>query len=79
MAADELRRQADDFLELEKLIPAIGRSQNRRSPANTAVNPEFSSPLINSDDNEIYNDDAFDEYDTKNKYIVGDTDKSRRT
>ncbi|MDA1099045.1 MAG: NYN domain-containing protein [Proteobacteria bacterium] len=30
MAADELRRQADVFLDLEKLIPEISRNGNRR-------------------------------------------------
>ena len=79
MAADELRRQADEFLELEKLIPAIGRSQNRRPPEKIEVNPEFSSLPIKSSENEFYNEDVFDEYGTKDDYIEGDTDESRQT
>jgi len=79
MAADELRRQADEFLELEKLIPEIGRSQNRRSLENVEVNPEFPSPRIHSGHNEFYNDEGFEQYDTKDDYIEGHIDKSRQT
>ena len=79
MAADELRRQADEFLELEKLIPEIGRSQNRRPPQNVEADLGNSATPENSDDNENYNDEAFGEYDTKDGYFESCTDKSHRT
>ena len=46
MAADELRRQADDFLELEKLIPEIGRGQNRKLPGKFDENLEKSMKIV---------------------------------
>ncbi|MDP7545964.1 MAG: NYN domain-containing protein, partial [Alphaproteobacteria bacterium] len=61
MAADELRRQADIFLELEKLIPEISRSGNRRlAPAAPA---EARQPSVSSGNNEDHYADDGDDYD----------------
>jgi uncharacterized LabA/DUF88 family protein len=40
MLADELRRQADSFMELEQLAPRICR-ENLRPPPNNAVNEDY--------------------------------------
>ncbi|GLQ07368.1 NYN domain-containing protein [Sneathiella chinensis] len=54
MIADELRRQADFFIELKELAPKIGRAVSQR----------------NDDDNYHYEDDFgddFDDYDSREK------------
>ena len=79
MAADELRRQADEFLELEKLIPEIGRSQNRKLPGNLDENSENSATPAYSDEDDFYNDVAFDEYNNKDEDVEIYSDKNDRT
>lgn len=53
MIADELRRQADHFLELSSLYKEIGRSSNSQSPKienmDTSSIDEESSPIIEDD------------------------------
>ena len=65
MAADELRRQADIFLELEKLIPEISRNGNRRltpAPSEAAgAATQSDAPVTPGDD--TYADDDDDDYD----------------
>jgi uncharacterized LabA/DUF88 family protein len=41
MVADELRRQADDFIELSELAPLIARAPAERSPRGTAGNGDL--------------------------------------
>jgi uncharacterized LabA/DUF88 family protein len=50
MAADELRRQADVFLELNDMIGSIGRrlpQQNTKEPSNKIDDPESSENVAN--------------------------------
>jgi hypothetical protein len=46
MVADELRRQADDFVELAELAPLIARNPSERTPrtAGTGDMPSEESP-----------------------------------
>ena len=53
MVADELRRQADNFLELADLAPAISRAP--QAPRHAVAEPE--------DDDDAYFDDELDEID----------------
>lgn len=51
MVADELRRQADNFIELQDLQPAIARSIAHREDRNAPAGPpaaEMSDPLLQS-------------------------------
>jgi hypothetical protein len=43
MVADELRRQADDFVELAELAPLIARNPSERTPR-AAGNGEMPGP-----------------------------------
>ena len=76
MAADELRRQADEFLELANLMPQISRSQNRREaePADT-VNSDHRIISDNSDD-AFYDNDGFSGDEANDEPIVDDSDKN---
>jgi len=42
MVADELRRQADDFIELSELAPLIARSPSERAPRPAVANGDAS-------------------------------------
>lgn len=53
MIADELRRQADQFIELETLRDVVGRSHSDRPAA----------PIRNDDDDYEYDDEDDDEFD----------------
>lgn len=53
MIADELRRQADQFVDLDTLRGAIGRNQDARNQA----------PLPADDDDEYYDDEDEDDVD----------------
>jgi hypothetical protein len=71
MAADELRRQADVFLELEKLIPEISRPGNRRpvtAPSQTAGNNQAADLIDDGQDS----DDGFGDYDDDDEYYGDD-------
>ena len=62
MAADELRRQADVFLELEKLIPEISRPGNRR-PVSPPTQRGAKDKTSGTADDGQYSDDGFGDYD----------------
>ena len=76
MAADELRRQADVFLELETLIPEISRSGNRRvAPAPSSEGREDRQPpVLSGPQDDHYADDGDDDYDAFGDY---DDDESQ--
>jgi|TARA_B100000959_G_C14983625_1_gene624574 uncharacterized LabA/DUF88 family protein len=74
MAADELRRQADVFLELEKLIPQISRAGNRQPVAAGKLAEPKPSPL-SDDEDANYADDAYGDYD--DHYADYDDDESK--
>lgn len=76
MAADELRRQADVFLELEKLIPEISRTGNRQAvPAATSKKSvEAPAAQVQNDD---YSDDAYGDYDEDDDYADYDDGESQ--
>ncbi|MBV41188.1 MAG: NYN domain-containing protein [Rhodospirillaceae bacterium] len=74
MAADELRRQADVFLELEKLIPQISRVGNRQPAAAGKLAEPKQSPL-SDDEDAHYADDAYGDYD--DHYADYDDDESK--
>ena len=57
MAADELRRQADVFLELEKLIPEISRTGNRQAVPAATSKKSVEAPAAQGQ-NDDYSDDA---------------------
>jgi hypothetical protein len=48
MVADELRRQADDFIELAELAPLIARNPSERAPRPALVDEAPSEALIRS-------------------------------
>ncbi|MBL6951458.1 MAG: NYN domain-containing protein [Alphaproteobacteria bacterium] len=65
MAADELRRQADVFLELEKLMPEISRNSNRRltpSTPNEATQPAVPAEPIDGHYADDGDDDDYDDF-----------------
>ncbi len=75
MAADELRRQADVFLELEKLIPHIARAGNRRPAAPAgAASADSSRPPVAEQTDEQYADDGYDDYEDEDDYGEGGGD-----
>ena len=76
MAADELRRQADVFLELETLIPEISRSGKRRvAPAPSSEGREDRQPpVLSGPQDDHYADDGDDDYDAFGDY---DDDESQ--
>ena len=75
MAADELRRQADVFLELEKLIPEISRNGNRRpAPAPSGEGREGRQPpVLSAPQDEHFTDDDDDDYDEFGDYDDGES------
>jgi uncharacterized LabA/DUF88 family protein len=76
MAADELRRQADIFLELEKLIPHIARAGNRQPvPASKAADAKPAPAPAGNDDH--YSDDAYGDYDDDDDYTDYDDGESQ--
>ncbi|MBT3373338.1 MAG: NYN domain-containing protein [Rhodospirillaceae bacterium] len=75
MAADELRRQADVFLELEKLIPHISRAGNRQPIPASKTSGAKSSPEAGTD--EHYSDDAFGDYDDDDEFADYDDGESQ--
>jgi len=50
MVADELRRQADRFLELADLMPQIARDPSRRRPAESRKPAELEEEYVDYDD-----------------------------
>lgn len=71
MAADELRRQADIFLELEQLVPEISRTGNRRlAPAAPAEGKRLP---IHAGPNDDHNTDDSDDYDDYGDYDDGES------
>lgn len=79
MAADELRRQADEFLELEKLIPEISRASNRRPApvAKPASDSKHATSEIQAEQHDDqYADDGFDEYDDDDDFDDYDESQS---
>lgn len=57
MAADELRRQADDFIELRDLADEIKRARSASRPA-----PDSAAVPAEEYDDEDYDDDEYDEF-----------------
>jgi uncharacterized LabA/DUF88 family protein len=45
MVADELRRQADDFIELAELAPLIARNPSERTPRRAAANGDVAEEV----------------------------------
>ena len=62
MAADELRRQADEFLELENLMPEISRGGIRRPPVDVGMSVGDVTTSTDTPQVEFYEDDGFDDY-----------------
>lgn len=60
MVADELRRQADAFLELQDLIPVIGRDPSFRQQQQQENNIEPASGEYDDDDYDDYEDEYDD-------------------
>jgi len=50
MIADELRRQADNFIELQDIIPKISRSQSARPPVRDDDDDDFEDDEDEEDD-----------------------------
>ncbi|MFP6747513.1 MAG: NYN domain-containing protein [Alphaproteobacteria bacterium] len=74
MAADELRRQADVFLELEQLIPEISRAGNRRTAAPAGENrADDGRRAVAAPDGEPLADDGYDDYDDEDDYDDGES------
>jgi uncharacterized LabA/DUF88 family protein len=49
MVADELRRQADDFIELSELAPLIARNPSERAARPAVSNTPNTDPLDDGD------------------------------
>jgi hypothetical protein len=74
MAADELRRQADVFMELEQLIPEISRAGNRRTAAPAGEKPAADTRReVAAPNSEPYADDGYDDYDDEDDYDDGES------
>ena len=71
MVADELRRQADVFLELEKLIPEISRNSNRRSAPGLPTGAR--QQLIPAGENDDHYADDGDDYEEFGDYDDGES------
>ncbi len=71
MAADELRRQADVFLELEKLIPEISRNSNRQSAPGLPTGAR-QQPIPAGENDDHYADDG-DDYEEFGDYDDGES------
>ena len=76
MAADELRRQADVFLELEKLIPEISRTGNRQAVPAATSKKSVEAPAAQGQ-NDDYSDDAYGDYDEDDDYADYDDGESQ--
>jgi len=68
MAADELRRQADRFIDLQDLFDQIGRGQKRHEPQVTAENGQ----VRGNDQAHQLTEDNFDEDDGNQSTSTGD-------
>ena len=79
MRPDLLVYDLREFLELEKLIPEIGRGQNRKLPGKFNENLENATTPASSDEDDFYNDGAFEEYNTKDEDIANYSDKTYQT
>ncbi len=77
MAADELRRQADEFLELEKLIPEISRTGNRRLQQEPDKGADDAHNAPSDTEERHFPDDAYDEYEDEDNYEDYDNGESQ--
>ena len=78
MAADELRRQADEFLELENLMPEISRGGNRRPPVDVGMSVGDVTTPTDTPQVEFYEDDGFDDYTDEDEYTENLGDEGQR-
>ena len=70
MIADELRRQADNFIELQRITKDIARQMHdpQRMPQKTSKAAHRQSDFRDQDD--MYSDDDYDDYDGDDEAIV---------
>jgi len=78
MAADELRRQADEFLELEKMMPEISRGSIRRPPADVAIPVGDVTTPEDPPQVEYYEDDDFEDYNDEDNFTENFGDEGQR-
>ena len=78
MAADELRRQADEFLELENLMPEISRSGIRRPPVDVGMSVGDVTTSTDTPQVEFYEDDGFDDYNDEDDITENFGDEGQR-
>ena len=78
MAADELRRQADEFLELENLMPEISRRGNRRPPLDVGMSVGDVTTSTDTPQVEFYEDDGFDDYNDEDDITENFGDEGQR-
>ncbi len=72
MAADELRRQADDFIELRDLADEIKRA---RSIGRPPQEPEAAPEPTDAYEDEDYDDDEFDEFEDAGEEVEEDAEE----
>jgi uncharacterized LabA/DUF88 family protein len=76
MIADELRRQADQFIELDQLANQIERVHSDRGPRRERPGPQQTAPNDDDLDDDDYVDD--DEYEDEPPAVVRRTPRPRR-
>ena len=78
MAADELRRQADEFLELEELRSKISRGSINQSHANVGMSVSDVTTPTDTPQVEFYEDDGFDDYNDEDEFTENFGDEGQR-
>ena len=78
MAADELRRQADEFLELEELRPKISRGSINQPQADVGVSGGDVTTPTDTPQVEFYDDDGFDDYNDEDEFTENFDDEDQR-
>ena len=78
MAADELRRQADEFLELEELRSKISRGSINQPHANVGMSVSDVTTPTDTPQVEFYEDDGFDDYNDGDEFSENFGDEGQR-
>ena len=78
MAADELRRQADEFLELEELRSKISRASINQPHTDVGMSVGDVTTPTDTRQAEFYEDDGFDDYNDEDEFTENFGDEGQR-
>jgi len=78
MAADELRRQADEFLELDELKSKISRVSINQPHADVGMSVGDVTTPTDTPQVEFYEDDGFDDYNDEDEFTENFGDEVQR-